>query len=511
MAYIYPNTNVYILKNILLNNTYSDTIYFNGINDQYNYFVSKAKYRLNNYTYQRASRAYISVEVSNGNLLDCNYMMFQNEAFGEKWFYAFITETEYVNNVTSYIYFEIDVFQTWFMNICTLKPSYVVRQHLMHNGPRDQYLPETINFGNIYESNRSQRVNLFDKKAIIIIASKPLSLDDDYYSGSQPHMSGIFTNLYTYGFHYPESAIKLYGDINALPAEELDSIVNVYMIPSILAENLHLRGAWNQSHSFVEESGNIMGYVPRNKVLLQYPYKFFRLITGDGASIDFRYEYFIDGYPTFNIYGVATPDAQIAFIPTNYNNQTLNNEFSLAFQASAQCPHKNDAYKTWLAQNGLSTVLSMMSSALTSGVGIATGNSALALGGLTGLAASYVGGVVGDMKAQLQPNSTHGAAKTTVNFAADFTTVWGCQMSVTRIVAEQLDSYFDRFGQRTDRIVIPNISGRPAYNYVQIKNAIIDGNCPATAKSTMVSAFERGVTFWKYGDSVGDYSVDNTI
>lgn len=55
------------------------------------------------------------VEKKAEDLYDCNYLAFQNTSFGSKWFYAFITSVEYVNNITSEITFEIDVLQTYFL------------------------------------------------------------------------------------------------------------------------------------------------------------------------------------------------------------------------------------------------------------------------------------------------------------------------------------------------------------------------------------------------------------
>lgn len=43
--------------------------------------------------------------------------MIQNENFGHKWWFAFITGVEYVNNVTCDIFFEIDVMQSFYFNI----------------------------------------------------------------------------------------------------------------------------------------------------------------------------------------------------------------------------------------------------------------------------------------------------------------------------------------------------------------------------------------------------------
>lgn len=108
--YIAPNTIARVLKNVRLDNTYSDTIYFDSKEKQTAYFASKTKYTFTNMTYQRKERRLVVKQVAD-NMFDCNYLMFQNSAYGNKWFYAFITNVEWLNNETAAIYFEKGCFR----------------------------------------------------------------------------------------------------------------------------------------------------------------------------------------------------------------------------------------------------------------------------------------------------------------------------------------------------------------------------------------------------------------
>ena len=116
---IEPNTTIRVLHDVPLDNTYNDTIYFSSLSAQLSFFNSKTKFSLNDYTYQRNDEA-LMIGINSEKLYDCNYIMYQNTAFGNKWFYAFITSVTYVNNDTSRITFEIDDIQTWFFDF-TLK------------------------------------------------------------------------------------------------------------------------------------------------------------------------------------------------------------------------------------------------------------------------------------------------------------------------------------------------------------------------------------------------------
>ena len=93
MSYVTPQTKIFILKDVPLDNTYQHTLFFSSKEAQISYFSGLVKYSYVNCTYQRVKRSACRVEINSENLYDCNYIMFQNTAFGDKWFYAFITDT----------------------------------------------------------------------------------------------------------------------------------------------------------------------------------------------------------------------------------------------------------------------------------------------------------------------------------------------------------------------------------------------------------------------------------
>lgn len=130
--YIAPNSIIRIMNNVPLDNSYNHTIKFASLSAQQTYFSSASvvKFTLNEQTYQRVEKGKMRVEIKAEDLYDCNYLSFQNTSFGTKWFYAFITGVEYINNVTSEISFEIDVMQTYLFDI-TVGECYVEREHVI--------------------------------------------------------------------------------------------------------------------------------------------------------------------------------------------------------------------------------------------------------------------------------------------------------------------------------------------------------------------------------------------
>ena len=59
-------------------------------------------------------------------------------------------------------------------------------------------------------------------------------------------------------------------------------------------------------------------------------------------------------------------------------------------------------------------------------------------------------------------------------------------------------------GYATNEVKVPRISGRPHWNYVEVKNCNINGHCPSSDLSLIKRIYERGITFWRNADEVGD-------
>lgn len=145
---IAPTSKILLLKGCPLNKKYTDTIYFNSVEDQWNYFYSLEKKEFLNTQYVRVNDGKIRVGIVADQIYSYNYLMFQNTAYGNKWFYAFITNVHYVNNSTSIVEYEIDVMQTWFFE-AVLQPSFVEREHTATDNPGEWVAAEPVDIGPI--------------------------------------------------------------------------------------------------------------------------------------------------------------------------------------------------------------------------------------------------------------------------------------------------------------------------------------------------------------------------
>ena len=80
---------------------------------------------------------------------------------------------------------------------------------------------------------------------------------------------------------------------------------------------------------------------------------------------------------------------------------------------------------------------------------------------------------------------------------------------IRREFAEIIDGYFNMFGYATNRVKQPNRNSRPHWNYVKTKGCVLHGGVPADDMAHICAIYDRGITFWKHGSEVGNYSLDN--
>ena len=131
MAYVQPNSVIQLFQGINLDNRYMHTIYFANESAQNSWFTGKVFKTYQGQSYTRYTKNQIKIKDDATSLLNCTYMRFMNDRTVDKWFYAFITSVEYVNENTALVTYEIDVMQTWFIQNGTLLPCYIERQHVL--------------------------------------------------------------------------------------------------------------------------------------------------------------------------------------------------------------------------------------------------------------------------------------------------------------------------------------------------------------------------------------------
>ena len=117
MSDFQPQTTFYLLKDIKLDHSYTNTMDFDTKEEQYNYFFSKKAFEVLEGTYQRKTVGVVRVPFLYDDIATCNYIMWQNANYSDKWYYAFILEIKYINPNLSEIIYDLDVIQTYMFDI----------------------------------------------------------------------------------------------------------------------------------------------------------------------------------------------------------------------------------------------------------------------------------------------------------------------------------------------------------------------------------------------------------
>lgn len=584
MAYIVPNSNVYLLKDIKLSPNYSDTIYFANTTDQYNYFSNNTKRvaTLSANSYQRYNRGGIKVGLPVSTVSQATYMMFKNTSFENKWFYAFVTDWEYINNNTTLIYYQIDELQTWFFD-CELSDCYVLREHTMDDTIGLNRVPEPCGSERVMYTQRWACTEMTEYSVVLTASYNGSAWGDNTKFFEQGMFNGLEEKDYSITDEQDAQLImdtldQMIGDgtydENTLQSNQ-HRVVSLIMFPSAFCRNdaSDLTKPYSVNEGFANPRTQVNGYTPRNKKLLTYPFKTLLLTNGIGQSVKLDYDDFKNSSgttitPAFRIWGVKHGVGQMVCVPQWYKGVENNYDFKITIDNFPMCGFTIDSYRAWLASGGdikqktavvkgvASSIFSLFGSVnqglnsynqewqdnydakyaqsvagrnLNQGalnavnvgatnyanqntsLGQNLGESVLSGSFFNGLFNTYANYMEAENFPKIEPDIPVGVTAGNTMVAMKELNFRAYDVDINRQDAILIDEYFDKFGYQTNKLKVPNISGRKEWNYVKTRGCELFGNVPASVKAHICSIFDAGITFWKHGDNLGNYSLDNSL
>lgn len=549
MAAITPSTNLKLLKNIN-NLSRQNQLTFANATAQYNYFNSLTKLEVDDFTYQRKDYI-IRYNACIDDILDYNYVMYQNEAYGNKWFYAYITNMRYLNDNVTEITIATDVFQTYQFDI-TVKASFVEREHVSDDTVGSHTIPEGLETGE-YVCNGIQSLYSGGNSTYICVGTSevPSEMGTNVYNRQY---NGIYSGVSYIVFETPLAASNFIRALDGLGKG--DAVTSVFLIPTSLTGTLTFETyniSIDSSHTITTQaafppysttyvtlatSANITspstlnGYTPKNNKLFVYPYNYFYITNNVGMDVDFHYEDFINNTASFKTIGSITPGCSIKCFPLNYKKladstgsvNTMNSyNYGISGAKYPICSWNTDVYTNWLTQNGINigglTLNAAQAGYLKSGLQLGAGIGMAAAGDfITG--GSFMGnglrGIFDTMQENYQHSLIPDSAKGNTNsgditFSAGNMDIPLYKMSIRSEMAQAIDGYFNMFGYKVNIVKVPNITGRTYWNYVKTVNANIEGLIPEFYMDEIKSLFNAGITFWHDPTNFLDYTQSNTI
>ena len=555
---ITPDTNIRLLKCPLkLNNKHQLT--FANVNAQTTYFLSLTHLEVEGSMYQRKDNAIFYPGLYD-DLIGYNYVMYQNENYSNKWFYAFITSMEYLNDNTTKISILTDVFQTWQFDI-VYKYSFIEREMININEdvPGANLLPENLETGE-YKIAGTGGLSSLLPNYVWAYSGDSIKLGPNGTSYSL----GVANTYYVNGIHTSVHFIVASNDTGyatiatglQLYDNQSEKVVAHFSVPSLAVNsgntNDFTSGALSGVYLLAGKATpatktlsarptTIDGYTPVNKKLLTYPYLYLGFNPRQGSSKIYRYEDFTNATPSFKFISEINPNPTVYMIPQNYRGDTGD---SLADSASLngypQIASKVDVYNSWVAEN--SGIINVQQSQAYGNVQYDT---ALGTANLVGnIGQATIGAMTGESsgpglgsvftsalnmyktgynydkyieminaqkeRQQMLPDnvSLGGSNATLLGYELIDDKIF-TRYNIKAEFAVRIDGYFNMFGYQTNRIKIPYISNRPFWNYVKTQGINLLGDIPNEDLEVIKSLFDNGITLWHNPAYFLDYSQNN--
>lgn len=498
------NTTLYICKDIPWDNTFTNVRLFDSAQAANAYIVSKAAFVKNRYSYIARDNT-IRVDGGADSYRDCNYIAWLNVGYTSKWYYAFIQNVVYLNDGTALISFEPDYFQTWFYN-ATVKPCFVEREHVNDDTIGLHTVPESVVMGDPVSVASS---NFEVPHTWYVYATEIVDKLTERVPGLEIIEPGAENNECSgyYKIKLPDRAT-----INAIVEQythkgKLECLISMF---ALTTPNSPLETGINTPDNFG-------GYTPKNNKLLCYPYNYCTLVMA-GSETAFRYEWFADRQAKFRLKEPIYAGGSSYIFPVGYEKE---NADVAVFSIERAVPTGTyptasfgaNQFQNYLVQYGPQLAIGLIGNVAETvqGVGenLATGTDngdGNIIGGVAGVAATLA-----ELRTRsLTSNTVKGTQAVAQLLYNTRLVIRTKAMQILPEYAQIIDDYFSAYGYKVCRIKAPNLTGRPAWNFVKTTGATITGNIPNDAKDLFKRMFDTGVTLW-HTNNIGDYTQNNSI
>ena len=502
---ITPNTTIRFLK-VPFSPSQNNVLKFGSLAEQITYMESKIIYTMSNCTYQREGNGeFIRVGKSMDNLYNCNYVMFQNANFSDKYFYAFIDKMEYVNPSVTNVYIKMDSYQSFQFDF-TLQNSFIDRQTFS----TDYYntlvdIPSTGDLKVVYEYSQLLIGDYF-----ILCNADPTTEDATssplYYPSigtysmpvymikcsSGSIMSEIIQAISNKGradriqacYYSPVTvdSIADYTIIN-MPKGDLNlSFTTLDIVDHIVKDNLLTDITFNIPYSYTF------------KKELCYPYAKLEVVDKiTGKSIELDISKFADPFnPTFKLMGSVSELPEYKLIPTNYNGVDYSIENALVVNPSCELPIFSNSYAKYLKDNTMSQGINAVMSGVSAIGSIQTGNVAGAIGSFANLANI----LSQDKVAKMQPNQVSGIKGDAMEYLCFSPRIFFRLKVMDENHMNIARNFWNVYGYPERKIGIFNNTSNK-YNFIKTVDANITADTiPSEYQLDLENIFDKGVTIW---------------
>lgn len=526
-----------------LESDYRNTLWFPNREAQTAYFLGKTIKTYENFQYIKKNNT-IVVDGEVDLLYNSNYIMYQNNNFTNKWFYAFIDRIEWASNSSVRLYVSTDVIQTWFFDI-TYYDSYVDRCHSDTDVAGDNIVPEDFSVGNPGGYQVAGSTDLAPDGIALFATStyagesRTGSVNSGIYSGGQ--------NLVD--FHIDNPGV---GSI-------LDSYVKNGTATAVIKLQQYPYKLKNgpMTVSFSKYPSSISGYTPKNNKMLSSAFVTC-FMSMYGQETDFNPVFITDSKVNIKISADQTSGTISAFVE-NYSDgsiSTISMFASIPESGWSYNQYKNDynlhsgsnaIYTTRQAlskgfnfskafldtgANALNTTSSALrivnpinnfiagrggygAGALRSGADLLNQGESM-LGSIQNLIVQTTG--IDEISQDLATISENynapatGGMSASNGYIATGKTVFSYGYKVLpRDIVERCDKFLTVYGYKQSEYRAINLHARASWTYIKTNGLNASGNFPDDDMNIIKRAFNNGIFFWVYTATFGNFGQNNAI
>lgn len=541
MAVITPQSDVYLLK-VPLEIDNENQLTFANAEAQYDYFKSLPKVGFDDFTYIRKDGV-LRIPALIDNLYGYNYVMYRNDAYSNKWFYAYITGMEYMNDNVTDLSIATDVWQTWQFDL-NYKKTFVEREHVNDDTVGAHTQPEGLQLGEMIINSKTtlkpDKLTKTDTQTTISFINPIFFQVTEFLSAYLPEAetyssasayNGVFSGLRYFAccsISHAKTIISQYAQ-----AGKSDAIIAIFIAPKEFLQGSKSIDNSGTTIYIPADSTNIStlldsttitrptkldNYTPKNNKLFTYPYSYMYVTNNTGGDTTYNFEDFASATPKFFIGGALGQGCTIKLMPVSYKSYTANTEvfdYGLIGAKYPICAWASDYYTNWMAQNAGNINTNVITSIATRALGFENAslfnNPAGMIGVGVGIASTIASTIAEVERAKIIPDQAKGNTNSSDILLGMKTYFTVDCMSVRAENAKIIDDYFSAYGYKVNSVKVPNITGRRNWNYVKTVGCYIEADIPQEDLQQIKDLFNKGITFWHNPVTFCDYSQNNDI
>lgn len=362
-----PNNELYVIQNAPIDPSWHNTLVNSFTSEQAyaNFMIAKAKFSFPSCTVIRGAenglRGVLRLPGTPEQYYDCNYIVYRNNAYGGKWFFAKLGEAVPRGTDCCFAPYEVDPW-SWYWQ-AEFGQCLIEREHVNDDGIGQNRFPEQMETGNFItvEDGDCDPAEWDTQMGVVVIynfgqadgagSADYISTQTDLLGNVQAkfkfgNMSPIFQGGYLTDGIFSGSRY-IFFPLESGDLEEAITILNDFIKMQVgdgmvnIIQGMYMAPAWAAARALAfpvntetpiqfdvssigEMPKNIDGYTPKNNKLFSREFNYLAINNMHGEEVEYHYEDFENNVPVFKLVSTINGSCKVRLIPLNYRGVAEN-------------------------------------------------------------------------------------------------------------------------------------------------------------------------------------------